>query len=227
MEKWWEVYFNNKERVTYVKADDKETAIENVLKRVNKEKYSNFIEKKDIEKIIPSQKVCFDEIVHQFPHCHYTIDVSWDFLEQTLERYIEHYGLEIHPDFQRAHVWNEEQQISYVEYSMRGGLSGREIFLNEPNWQGYAVTKEMVLVDGLQRITAIRKFMKNELKVFGKYFAQDFQYLSMTNCSIKISINNLKTRKEVLEWYLDFNSAGTQHTVEELAKVRKLLKKES
>jgi hypothetical protein len=43
---------------------------------------------------------------------------------------------------------------------------------------------------------------------------------------IKLNINDLKTKKEVLQWYLDFNTGGTVHTEEEIVKVKKLLEQE-
>jgi len=36
-------------------------------------------------------------------------------------------------------------------------------------------------------------------------------------------VNNLKTRKEVLQWYIEFNSGGTVHTDAEIQRVKKLL----
>ena len=38
-----------------------------------------------------------------------------------------------------------------------------------------------------------------------------------------MGINNLKTRGQVLEWYLQLNDRGVVHTKEELDKVRRLL----
>ena len=35
---------------------------------------------------------------------------------------------------------------------------------------------------------------------------------------MKININDLPTRKDVLQWYLEMNSAGTPHTKEEINK---------
>lgn len=75
--------------------------------------------------------------------------------------------MQLNPDFQRGHVWIENQQIKYIEYILRGGKTARVIYLN-----------------------------------------------------------NLKTRKEVLQWYLEFNSYGTIHTEEEINKVKKLLEME-
>lgn len=41
------------------------------------------------------------------------------------------------------------------------------------------------------------------------------------------SVNELRTRAEVLRWYLQLNSGGVVHTEEELARVRALLEAES
>ena len=35
--------------------------------------------------------------------------------------------------------------------------------------------------------------------------------------------NNLKTKKEVLQWYIDMNTGGTLHTAEEIKRVKKLI----
>jgi uncharacterized protein with ParB-like and HNH nuclease domain len=56
----------------------------------------------------------FSEIKH-FEHPSYRVNVPWDYLESHLSRY-EEYGLIYNPDFQRGYVWNEQQQIKYVEY---------------------------------------------------------------------------------------------------------------
>jgi len=40
------------------------------------------------------------------------------------------------------------------------------------------------------------------------------------------SMNTLRTKAEVLEWYLQLNSGGVVHTEAELKRVRKLLVRE-
>lgn len=83
----------------------------------------------------------------------------------------------------------------------------------------------MQCVDGLQRLTAIRKFLNNELSIFGGNYLDDFEdkKVLLRTMSLRINVNNLKTRKEVLQWYLDFNTGGTVHSDEEIERVRKLL----
>lgn len=100
-----------------------------------------------------------------FTRAHYKVDVSLAHLDSVLEDYATQ-GLQLEPDFQRGHVWTIDQQVQYVEYLLREGLSGRVIYFNHPgwmkDWQG-----DFVLVDGLQRLTACLRFLHNEIPVFG------------------------------------------------------------
>ena len=43
---------------------------------------------------------------------------------------------------------------------------------------------------------------------------------------IIVNINELKTRKEVLKWYIEMNEGGTPHTEEEIKRVKRLLESE-
>ena len=83
------------------------------------------------------KKMKFSEI-KQLPKTYYRVNVSWDFLEHQIDRYKEEYNLEMQPDFQRAHVWTEEQQRKYVEWIMSGGFSGKDVFVNYPDWGNFS-----------------------------------------------------------------------------------------
>lgn len=130
-------------------------------------------------------------------------------------------GLDMDPDFQRGHVWTEEQQIRFVEYALRGGRSGRDIFWNNPTWMG-KWTQPTVLVDGKQRLNAALRFMHNEIPAFG-YHYKEWSGRLPSAANFTFHVNTLKTRAEVLRWYLDINAGGTPHTKEELDRVRGLL----
>jgi len=163
----------------------------------------------------------FDSIP-KFPTANYAVDVSWKDLERWLGQYnTDHIKIELNPDFQRGHVWSQEQKTKYLEYVMRGGESGKNVYFNHPNWMG-SFKGTLQCVDGLQRITAIREFMRDDVLAFG-HKASEFDTLWSLNLSLKIRIGTLKTRKEVLEWYLAFNDGGTQHSNEELDRVRGLI----
>lgn len=141
---------------------------------------------------------------------------------ERIEEEVEKYNLELTPDFQRGHIWTEEQQVKYMEFFLMGGKSGRDFYFNL-NDDSY------VLVDGLQRTTAIWKFVNNQLKVFGQYYT-DFhftKYIATSNplpeFTVNIYRNNLATQREILEWYVDMNSGGTPHSSEEIERVKEMI----
>lgn len=155
----------------------------------------------------------------------YEIDVSLDYLERALDGWEEDYGLDLNPDFQRGHIWTEEQQVKYVEFLLRGGVTVRVIYFNSPAFgdsERGDLGDTILCVDGLQRLTACRRFLKNEIKVFNHYYNEFEGSLRITQ-GLRFNVNSLKTKKEVLQWYLEFNSGGTVHTEEELNRVRKML----
>jgi hypothetical protein len=156
--------------------------------------------------------------------CDYSISSLVKFIEDAEQNE----GLEMNPDFQRGHVWSEEQQIAYVEFLLKGGKTARVIYLNNSSWNSVVRSNEnvYVCVDGLQRYTAIKRFVKGEIKAFGFYYNQ-FEGNPRMAQGIKINVNDLKTRKEVLEWYIEFNSGGTVHTEEEINRVKRLLEQEA
>ena len=164
--------------------------------------------------------------IPQFPHSSYSVDVAWEYLEKHLaDELFPPEGmasLDLEPDFQRAHVWTEQQQIAYVEYILRGGTTGKDIYFNHTGWHT-DFRGSYVIVDGKQRLRAVRRFIGNEIPIFGTYF-QDFEdHIRVHHGRFHWHIASLQTREEVLKWYLDFNSAGTAHTPEEIERVRALL----
>lgn len=156
----------------------------------------------------------------------YEVNIFLESLERTIKDFEKEYKLELNPDFQRGNVWTEEQQIAFVEFYLRGGRTARVIYFNCPYWNDQNDEKydmDMVCVDGLQRITALRRFLNNEIKAFDTYF-KDFEGTPrMINDGLRFNINDLKTKKEVLQWYLDFNTGGTIHSDSEIIRVRKMI----
>lgn len=158
----------------------------------------------------------------------YRVNVSWNYLEEALAGYQDRKGtacLDLEPDFQRGHVWKESNQRAFVEHVLRGGMGSKEIRFNCTGWMK-DFRGPFVIVDGKQRLEAARKFLRNELKVFGHYFKEFTGSIRMVKTDFIFNINDLETRKEVLQWYLDINTGGVVHTPEEIQKVRDLLAKE-
>lgn len=158
----------------------------------------------------------------------YQVNYPITSLVKYIEEEVETMGLQLNPDFQRGHVWTEEQQIAWLEYHFRGGKSGNTIYLNNPFWRSIKEPKETeykdyVLVDGLQRLTAAQRFVHNEIKVFGSYFEEFEDSMRVLPQMMILNVNDLKTEKEVLQWYVDMNAGGTPHTKEEIERVKKMI----
>ena len=151
-------------------------------------------------------------------------------LKSMFERWEKTYGLNLDPDFQRGHVWTEAQQVKFVEFIVRGGKFPPVMF-NSPVFGGHNKPKncdlpdEITLVDGKQRLTAITKFINNELQIFDGMYLKDFEdaELFLRRADFLYTVNKIATRKELITWYLEINEGQVAHTPEELARVRSLI----
>ena len=126
----------------------------------------------------------------------YLVENELDSINFLIERYTNKYNLNLYPDFQRGHVWSEDQQIKFIEYILKNGKLFSPIIFNHPNWMGN-FKGNMVIVDGLQRITAIQKFLNNDLKIFGGYSLNNIENCHLRKYTIPIAINDLKSKEEV------------------------------
>jgi hypothetical protein len=71
------------------------------------------------------------------------------------------------PAWQRPVVWDEQQQVRFIEGIFLGLGTGYYV-INGKDWNGDGSGKHMSgwLLDGQQRITAIARFVKGELSIF-------------------------------------------------------------
>ncbi len=122
-------------------------------------------------------------------------------------------------------MWTEEQKRQYVEYVLRGGMSGRALYTNSPGWH-VGRLGNFVLVDGKQRLSAVLEFLDNKVAVFGGALFRDFEDRMDSDAYFDFYVNDLETRELVYQWYLDLNTGGTVHTPKDLDKVRALIAEE-
>lgn len=171
----------------------------------------------------------FSDIKQFVSEGNWYIDVAIDDIKMVLESWERSYGLNLNPDFQRGHVWTEDQQIKFIEFILSGGRTAKVIYFNSPAFlgitEGVTLEKEVTCVDGVQRLTALLRFVNDEIKVYGHFYSE-YEDKPRMRQNIQFNMNGLKTRKEVLEWYLQFNSGGTIHTEVELNRVQRLLELE-
>lgn len=163
--------------------------------------------------------------IPQFGRAEHNFTTDLKYLPLVIDGYIEDYALDMDPDFQRGHVWTNGQRERYIEFLLRGGQSGRDIYFNCAGFDTDSEPQQMVLVDGKQRLTSCLMFLNNEIKAFGAYF-RDYRGNLRNSVQLRININQLRTRAEVLNWYLDLNIGGTVHADDDIDRVRVLLARE-
>lgn len=161
--------------------------------------------------------------IPQFPQACWETTVDWNSLEDVLEHFLNHKlaPLNMSPDFQRGHVWTPAQQENYVEYALQGGEVGRHIIFNCPGWMS-SFKGPMEIIDGKQRLEAVRAFYRGDIKAFNHYF-HEFHGRPSLRISFLFRMTKVETRAGVLQLYLNINAGGTPHSPEEIARVERLL----
>lgn len=168
----------------------------------------------------------FSEIP-QMPFTSYVVNIDWKYLKQ----WFNDVGckVDLNPDYQRGYKWTEQQKVAYIEYILKGGFSGKDIFWNNPTWERSSSKQPDVLelVDGQQRLKTVLEFLDDKIKVFDGSVCSEMGKIRMIKTNFVFHINNLQTRKDVIEWYLGMNTGGSIHTDEDLKVAYEALEKET
>lgn len=134
------------------------------------------------------------------------------------------------PDYQRELVWSLKNKQNLIFSIMNGSPIGEFIIAKDTVDKKIQYYHIWTIIDGQQRINALKEFALNKFKdLDGRYF-KDYSYREMTylcegfsNFNI-IIVQNL-TPKEQVEIYLAKNIGGVVHTEEELEKAKQFLLK--
>lgn len=178
----------------------------------------------------------FDDIYDRVPM--ESVNIGFGNLERTLN---DLYDINLDPDYQRDHVWTEEQQRKYVGFILQGGEDRPMIINIGPRGNGVEgsgddeFTSEML--DGKQRYTALTKWNRGEIRAElwdgtllhydNLLDADGHTYLNRSLNTLFLNFGLVRlSRVEALEYYLRLNFGGTVHSSDELRRVRKLLERE-
>ena len=141
------------------------------------------------------EKMKFADIP-QFTHANWACDYELSRVWDAIEKWRNEDGLNIDPDFQRAHVWKPPQQTAFIEFMLRGGITGRDLYFNHPGWMR-DWKGEFVMVDGKQRLEAIRRFFHNEIPAFDSLF-KGFTDKINNLCMIRLHFTTVWTKEFLL-----------------------------
>lgn len=161
--------------------------------------------------------------IPQFPRAYYQVNVGMKDLKESLGNWnTPESPLILNPDFQRGHVWTKKQQTSFIEYFLKGGETGRNLYFNCSSWMD-GFNTPCYCVDGLQRITAAINFMDNKIPAFGRKLLEFEDKFPINNYTFILHMLKIRNKKELLRIYLDFNSGGTPHNPKELKRVAEMI----
>lgn len=176
-----------------------------------------------------------DAIIRPLRTANYEVDYPWSGCERMLAWLAEGTGgpVDLIPDFQRGHVWTDAQQQHFVENVLRGVVdaSGLALRFNAPAWEKEPsgdLPATVVCVDGLQRLTAVRRFVAGEVKPFGLHVSEldgtPYRVSGPSNrYRFRVMVYTFQWRADLLAHYLDINRGGTPHSAAELTRVEHLL----
>lgn len=122
--------------------------------------------------------------------------------------------------------WNQKMQISFIENIIKRATTniiiGQISLTNEPTGKG-------VILDGLQRITAIQDFVNNKFNIFkSEENLEGFNYITLKNNKLiesknfLITILSFNSEEEMVKYYIDINENIT-HSTEDIQKAKKYL----
>lgn len=140
--------------------------------------------------------------------------------------------LNISPDYQRGRVWSDDQCSRFIGYLAEGGECP-PIWVQR--WADATIPDEVI--DGLQRITAILRFLKNEVpmeltdgtRVYLRDLDADTARILTSNTGpvVLFQYVQYESRADVLRTYIRLNRGGTPHSDAEIARVQHLLQSET
>jgi hypothetical protein len=154
-----------------------------------------------------------------FTKAKYNVSQPISSLKNWLERHdgdeIAGHTLVMDPPYQRGYVWTKQQKINWLEYFLRGGQSGREIYFNCSSWME-SFNTPLELVDGKQRINAVLEFLDDKIPVLGYKFSEFHDSLHSSEHCLNINVADLKDPLDVVDWYIGMNNGGTSHTTKDI-----------
>ncbi len=120
----------------------------------------------------------------------------------------------ITPEFQRQNTkWSEPMQVKFVENILAGY---KTTFLFYSTEDGGGHLENCFLLDGLQRMTAIKDFQEGKFPVFGRFYFDDINHRSVfRNSHITAQFFHFEDDLAACEHYIAMNE-GITHSPEDI-----------
>lgn len=126
------------------------------------------------------------------------------------------------PPFQRAAVWDPEQQVRFLESAWLGLHLGTYVVNRVDKWSvrtGKPHRMDMWLLDGQQRLRALGAYWQDEFPVFGHTWSElgKVERRRLGSYTFTQSIVHIEDEALARELYNRLNFGGTPHTEDQRA----------
>lgn len=175
-------------------------------------------------------KQCKIPIVRLEKKPEYLSRVRKDVLRTFVSYFFEEYwdNIDFEPSFQRGLVWSQEQKEAYILalYEHRAELMPTFV-LDQDKVNETMNVKQMISIDGKQRLHALKEFIDNKFPVKGMYYSQlkesDKFYLQSLDFDMVVyrnpDVSKTLDYKTQLEIFLAINSWGVPQAEEHIKKL--------
>lgn len=137
-----------------------------------------------------------------------------------------HFGVDINPEYQRELVWQLEDKQKLIDSIFKNVDIGKFVFIRRSYNESENPTPHLMeVLDGKQRLTAIKEFWEDRFQYNGFYYSQlhprdqshfDGYLISMAEVSDP-------TKEQIYRYFLRLNTAGKPIAQSHLDKVAGLL----
>ena len=120
------------------------------------------------------------------------------------------------PDFQRSNdQWTQDMQIKFVENVVKGFKTKIQLF----EIKGKEYINGCMILDGLQRTTALSKFVEGEFEIFDGIHYDDIKdnILRGLSKTVVLEVFNFDSMNDAIDFYIEMNENIT-HSPEDIAK---------
>lgn len=136
------------------------------------------------------------------------------------------FGIDLEADYQRGNVWSEEQKVALIDLIFRNIDIGKFTLIR----RSFKTKQDFLyeILDGKQRLTAIREFFEGRFKYKGKTFQElhPFDQNHFEDYDISYASTEPLTDEQKYRYFLKLNVSGVPMDENHLKKVEKMLKKE-
>lgn len=145
-------------------------------------------------------------------------------ISSLLNRYY-FFGVNMHPDYQRAYVWSAEDKEYLIDSIFKGYDIGKFVFVELPSNEYLKKKVSFEILDGKQRLTTLIDFYEDRFQYNGLYFSDLSNKDKSTFLNHKISVGEIEytNYEDILNCFLALNRSGKQIDLSHIQYVEDLL----